>query len=62
MGADVCIGATESELGQVSDMKWWYGLGIFQSMWPKFMGRKTAVSFWEVLSHLRKIKEVPGRG
>ena len=65
MGVDVVFGATESELSKVSDIKWWFGLGIFQSMWPKCMGsRKSAVAvgFWEVLGKASKMKEVPGRG
>ena len=32
LGVDIVIGATESELSKVSDMKWWFGLGIFQGL------------------------------
>ena len=63
MGVDIVFGATEAELSRISDMKWWgWGFGIFKTMWPKCLGRKTAVSFWEIISSMSKMKEVPGRG
>ena len=62
LGVDIVFGATESELSKISDIKWWFGLGIFQSMWPKCMGRKSAVGFWEIMGKVSKMKDVPGRG
>ena len=64
LGVDVVFGATESELSMVSDIKWWFGLGIFQSMASRCCigGGKSAVSFWEILGKASKFKEVPGRG
>ena len=61
---DVVFGATESELSKVSDIKWWFGLGIFQSMVSGCCigGGKSAVGFWEILGKASKFKEVPGRG
>ena len=63
MGVDIVFGATESEMSRISDIKWWgWGFGIFKTMWPKSLGRKTAVSFWDIISLMSKVKDVPGRG
>ena len=62
MGVDIHFGVSESELGRVADLQWWQGGGLFQSMWPKSMGRKIASSFWDIMKMMKANKPIPGRG
>ena len=62
MGVDIHFGAQESELSRAVDLQWWFGAGLFQSMWPKSMGRKIACSFWDIMKTMKAMKPIPGRG
>ena len=46
----------------MADLQWWFGLGLFQSMWPESMGRKIACSFWDIMRTMKSMKQFPGRG
>ena len=65
MGIDIHFGVQEAELERVSDVKaWGAGTILYQSLLPRFLGRKMIVSTFDVISSAKNVwkSSFPGRG
>ena len=64
MGVDIHFGVQETDLQRVSDVKTWgAGTILYQSVLPRFMGRKMVVSIFDMISGaVNMMRSFPGRG
>ena len=65
MGVDIHFGVQEADLERVSDVKTWgAGTILYQSLLPRFLGRKMIVSTFDVISSAKNVwkSSFPGRG